>query len=94
MHLQEIQMHVVGKSPRGRERDGSQLVLDLLQKDLATAKAHNYNLMAEVESLAEHSRRVARGSEAQKLVLHDQINALQIELDTCKRELELSLIHI
>ena len=90
MHLQEIQMHVVGKSPRGRERDGSQLVLDLLQKDLATAKAHNYNLMAEVESLAEHSRRVARDSEAQKLVLHDQINALQIELDTCKRELERS----
>jgi hypothetical protein len=45
-----------------------QLVLDLLQKDLATAKAQKYNLMAEVESLAEHSRRVVRDAESQKAV--------------------------
>ena len=87
--LQQLQMHVMGKSPRGRE-SGSQLVVDLLHKDLAAAKAQNYVLQAEVASLTEHSRRLVQDSEQHKGLLHEQINALHMDLDTCKRELELA----
>ena len=91
MQLHEVQMHVMGKSPRGLGRDdGSQLVLDLMHKDLAAAKAQNYNLQAEVASLAEHSRRMTQDSERQKGLLYDQMNLLQIDLDKCKRELDLA----
>jgi hypothetical protein len=82
-------MHVMGKSPRGRE-GGSQLVVDLLQKDLAAAKAQNHSLQAEVASLSEHSRRLAQDAEQQKGLLYEQMNAIQIELDACKRELDLA----
>jgi len=91
MQLHEVQMHVMGKSPRGLGLDdGSQLVLDLMHKDLAAAKAQNYNLQAEVASLAEHSRRMTQDSERQKGLLYDQMNLLQIDLDKCKRELDLA----
>jgi hypothetical protein len=88
-HLQEVQQFVLGKSPRGRDGrdDGSQLVLDLMHKDLAAAKAQKYVLQAEVASLAEHCKRLTADAEKRKDVLYDQISVLQMELDACRQEL-------
>ena len=61
LQLQEVQHRVLGKSPRGRDSDGTQLVLDLLHKDLAAAKAQNRILQAEISSMADHCKRIQAG---------------------------------
>lgn len=68
LQLQEMQHRVLGKSPRGRDSDGTQLVLDLLHKDLAAAKAQNHILQAEISSMADHCKRIQAGLSLPKAV--------------------------
>ena len=68
LQLQELQHRVLGKSPRGRDGDGTQLVLDLLHKDLAAAKAQNHILQAEISSMADHCKRIQAGLSLPKAV--------------------------
>ena len=84
-------MHATGKSPRGLRGDSSsELVLDFMQKDLAAAKAQQYNLQADVAALSENNRRTQQEAERQKSLVYEQMYALQAELDKCKQELKLA----
>ena len=79
-------MHATGKSPRGLRGDSSaELVLDFMQKDLAAAKAQQYNLQADVAALSENNRRTQQEAERQKSLVYEQMYALQAELDICKQ---------
>merc|ERR1719409_659037 len=86
LQLQEMQHRVLGKSSRGRDSDGTQLVLDLLHKDLAAAKAQNHILQAEISSMADHCKRIQAdaGKQADKLL--QQMSDLTLQLDAGKQE--------
>merc|ERR1719409_1174556 len=86
LQLQEVQHRVLGKSPRGRDSDGTQLVLDLLHKDLAAAKAQNRILQAEISSMADHCKRIQADAGKQADMLLQQMSDLTFQLDAGKQE--------